>query len=85
MNDEQRDTLRRILSEQGLSDGRIHDVMLLLRYKPDRVQLVFYYAVQGWIQEDIALTIGMSRGSVQHYINNSLADVRLYLREISQS
>lgn len=84
MNEEQRDTLKKVLFKQGLSPNSIHDVLLLLRYKPDRVQLVFYYAVQGWTQADIAAVIGTSQPGVQYYINNSLTDVRLYLQEIAQ-
>jgi DNA-directed RNA polymerase specialized sigma24 family protein len=77
-------TLRDVLRQQGLSERSIEDVELLLRFKPDRVQMVFYYAVQGWTQEDIALTVGMSRGAVRNYIDNSLTEVKLYLQELSK-
>lgn len=83
MNEVQMITLRDVLRQQGLSERRIEDVFLLLRYKPDRVQMVFYYAAQGWTQTDIALTIGTSQQAVSHYINNSLTEVRLYLKEIT--
>lgn len=82
MTEIQQITLRDVLRQQGLSERRIEDVFLLLRFKPDRVQQVFYYAAQGWTQEDMASMIGMTRGAVRHYINNSLTDIRLYLQEI---
>jgi len=81
MTEIQQITLRDVLRQQGLSERSIEDVELLLRFKPDRVQMVFYYAVQGWTQRDIASVIGASKTAVNHYINNSLTDLRLYLME----
>jgi DNA-binding NarL/FixJ family response regulator len=85
MTEIQQITLRDVLRQQGLSERSIEDVELLLRFKPDRVQMVFYYAAQGWTQQDIASVIGMTRGAVQHYINNSMTDLKLYFQEIASS
>lgn len=83
MTEIQQITLRDVLRQKGLSEDSIHDVFLLLRFKPDRVQLVFYYAVQGWTQRDIAAVIGTSKTAVNHYINSSLTDLRLYFMELA--
>jgi len=85
LNEIQMITLRDVLRQQGLSERRIEDVFLLLRFKPDRVQQVFYYAAQGWTQRDIAAVIGTAHSTVQYYIDSSLTDVRLYLQEITKA
>jgi DNA-directed RNA polymerase specialized sigma24 family protein len=74
-------TLRDVLRQQGLSERSIEDVELLLRFKPDRVQMVFYYAAQGWTQQDIASVIGVDRTTVHYYLNNSMSEIKLYLME----
>jgi DNA-binding NarL/FixJ family response regulator len=81
MTEIQQITLRDVLRQQGLSERSIEDVELLLRFKPDRVQMVFYYAAQGWTQEDIALGVGAAQSTVNHYLSNSLAEVKMYLKE----
>ena len=81
MTEIQKITLRDVLRQEGLSERRIEDVFLLLRYKPEHVQLVFYYAAQGWTQTDVALLLGTSQRTVHYHLNVTLFEVRTYLKE----
>lgn len=84
MTEIQQITLRDVLRQAGLSERSIEDVFLLLRFKTERVQMIFYYAAQGWTQGDIAAMLGMAQSTVNHYVNNSMTDLRLYLAEKSK-
>lgn len=76
-------TLRDVLRQEGLSERSIEDVFLLLRYKPERVQQVFYYAAQGWTQTDTAAAMNVSQRTVWYHLNNGLVDIKLYLKELA--
>ena len=79
MTELQKITLRDVFRQQGLSERRIEDAMLLLRFKPERVQLAFYYVAQGMTQEDAAAMMGVSRRLVGHHLSSSCADIKEYL------
>ena len=85
MTEIQQITLRDVLRQEGLSERSIEDIFLLLRFKTERAQMIFYYAAQGWTQSDIGYVVGMSQAGVKYYIDNSLTDLRLYLMEKSAS
>ena len=74
-------TLRDALRTAGLKERKIEDVLLLLRFKPERVQLVFYYRVQGMTQQWIADKLNMSDRQVRRYINKHLSDIKKYLKQ----
>jgi hypothetical protein len=77
----QKITLRDVFRQEGLSERRIEDVMLLLRFKPERVQLAFYYTSIGWTQEAAADEIGVSRVQVSKYLSGQCTDIKEYLHE----
>jgi len=73
-------TLRDVLRQKGLGEWAIRDVLLLLHYKPERAQLVFYYLAQGFTQTETAEKIGITQRSVHYHRSKTLADIDAYLR-----
>lgn len=71
-------TLRDVFAQAGLGEAQIHDVMLLLRFKPERVQLAFYYVATLGTQKAAAAELGVSQQTVGWYLKKC-ADVRRYL------
>ena len=80
MTEYQRITLRDVLRDKGLSDRRIDDVMLLLRYKPHCTQMAFYYVAQGMTQSNAAVMVGVSQQNISRCIHVGCADLLDYLR-----
>ena len=80
MTEYQRITLRDVLRQAGLSERRIDDVFLLLRYKPRRTQMAFYYVAQGMTQANAAVMVGVSQQSISRCIHLGCSDLRDYLR-----
>ena len=73
-------TLRDVLRTAGLRDRQIEDVVLLLSFKRERVQRVFYLRAIGWTQQDIADHVGISQRHVGNIIGNGCAEIYTYLR-----
>ena len=82
MTEIQRITLRDVFRQHGMPESRIHDVMLLLRFKPERVQLAFYYTAIGWTQEQAAREVGVSQRHIGRLVSEGCEDVKIYLRPI---
>ena len=72
--------LRDVFREAGLSDRQIEDIALLLSFKRERVQRVFYLRAIGWKQQDIADHVGISQRHVGNIIGNGCAEIYTYLR-----
>ena len=75
----QKITLRDILTTAGLTPRQVEDVFLLLRFKPERVQMIFYYRSCGETQHETAEKVGCTQNVVYWHLNNSLEDVRKYI------
>ena len=76
----QKITLRDILRTSGLSERQIEDVFLLLSFKPERVQLAFYYRACGNTYEEIGSFIHMSVTQTKRYINDNCGDINKYIK-----
>lgn len=79
MTEVQKITLRDVLRQQGLHERRIDDIMLLLRFKPERVQMAFYYVTSGMTQSGAARMVGVSQMQVSKYIRENCSDIQDYL------
>ena len=77
----QKITLRDILTTAGLKDRQVEDVFLLLSFKPERVQLAFYYRSCGETYEGIGIKINESAQMCHYYVIDSCHDINLYLRQ----
>lgn len=75
----QKITLRDILTTAGLTNRQVEDIFLLLRFKPERVQLVFYYRACEFSQNKISEKTGIPQQTISDIINNNLNDIKLYL------
>lgn len=75
----QKITLRDVLRQKGLPERRIEDVFLLLRFKPKKVQLAFYYVTQGMTQKQAAYMVGVSQMQISKYVRENCSDIRDYL------
>ena len=75
----QKITLRDILTTAGLKQRQVEDVFLLLSFKPESVQLAFYYRACGETYERTAVLIDMSPTQTKRYIHDKCDDIRLYL------
>ena len=75
----QKITLRDILTTAGLKKRQVEDVFLLLSFKPESVQLAFYYRSCGETYERTAVLIDMSPTQTKRYIHDKCDDIRLYL------
>ena len=76
----QKITLRDILMTAGLKKRQVEDVFLLLSFKPESVQLAFYYRACGETYEDVGKLIGQSPRMVFYYISESCSEINDYFR-----
>ena len=76
-------TLRDVLRTAGLRDRQIEDVVLLLSFKRERVQRVFYLRAIGWTLQEIGDCVGVSKQHIGKVLSNGLSEIRLYLSTIS--
>jgi len=76
----QKITLRDILRTSGLSERQIEDVFLLLSFKPERVQLAFYYRACGNTNEETASFINIDESTVRYYIKVGCEDINCYIK-----
>ena len=79
LTDPQKITLKDILTTSGLKQRQVEDVFLLLNFKPERVQLAFYYRACGETYENIGELIDESAQMCHYYVINSCYDINLYL------
>lgn len=79
MTEVQKITLRDVLRQQGLSERRIEDIFLLLRFKPIKVQMAFYYVTSGMTQQEAASIVGVSQMQISKYVRDGCSDIRDYL------
>ena len=79
LTDLQKITLKDILTTSGLKQRQVEDIFLLLSFKPERVQLAFYYRACGETYERTAVLIDMSPTQTKRYIHDKCDDIRLYL------
>ena len=80
MTEYQKITLRNKLIESGLREQQVYDILLLLRFKPLRVQNAFYYSTLGYTYAETADFLNVSAKQAWKYINLNCADIREYLR-----
>ena len=71
----QKITLKDILTTSGLKQRQVEDIFLLLSFKPERVQLAFYYRACGNTLDEIGSFIGMTRQGVSKILNERCCDV----------
>ena len=81
----QQTTLCDVLRTAGLKERQIEDVLLLLRFKPQRVQLAFYYRAQGMTFEQVADMIGEARTTVMYMIDERCDDIKKYIYGVKKS
>ena len=74
-------TLRDVFRQEGLTERQIEDVFLLLSFKPERVQLSFYYVSIGTSHEYAASKVGVSRVHIGNYLRKDCSDIRQYLKQ----
>lgn len=79
MQEWQRIKLRNRLLDAGLREQQVYDILLLLRFKPARVQDAFYYSTLGYTYAEMALMLMVSPKQAWKYINVNCADIREYL------
>ena len=79
LNETQLITLRDVLRTAGLKERQIEDIQLLLRFKPHRVQLAFYYTTIGLSQRETSAILGCAQSTVWHSVNVGCCDIRNYL------
>ena len=72
-------TLCDTLRTAGLKERQIEDIQLLLRFKPQRVQLAFYYTSTGLSLQDTADILGCAKSTVWHSVNVGCFDIKNYL------
>ena len=77
--DIQKITLRDILVSAGLTTRQVEDVFLLLRFKPERVQLAFYYRACGNTFDEIGSFLGVTKKQAWKYINENCIDLNNYV------
>ncbi len=85
MTESQKIILRNALRETHLSENKIHDVMLLLHFKPEPVKQAFYYKSIGYTFDEIGSVIGVSKSTAWAYINDNCSDIKEYLKNICVS
>ena len=76
----QKITLRDILTTSGLKNRQVEDVLLLLSFKPERVQLAFYYRSCGETYEDCGKHISVDESTIRYYLKENCGDIYLYLK-----
>ena len=74
-------TLRDILTTAGLKQSQVEDVFMLLSFKPERVQLAFYYRACGETQEQVGDKLGIHQTTVLRMIDKQCDDIKLYMRD----
>jgi hypothetical protein len=79
MTEIQKITLRDVFRQAGLSERKIEDVFLLLRFKPEEVQLTFYYISLGHTQAETGEKIGVSQRQIGKYLKQKCSDIMEYL------
>ena len=72
-------TLCDTLRTAGLKERQIEDIQLLLRFKPHRVQLAFYYRAQGLSQDVISELTGIPQQTISDYLNKECSDIKEYI------
>jgi DNA-directed RNA polymerase specialized sigma24 family protein len=77
----QKITLRDILITTGLTERQVEDIFLLLRFKPERVQLAFYYRACGNTYEEIGGFMDEPLKTVHDLVTIGCKDIFKYLAE----
>ena len=77
-------TLRDILTNTGLTQRQVEDIFLLLRFKPERVQLAFYYRACGNTYEEIGEMLSISHNQVMWDVSESCKDIKKYLENVKK-
>jgi len=72
-------TLRDILVKGGLESYQVIDIFHMLSTKRERVQLAFYYRVQGMTYQETGDLLGVSHVAVQKMVKSGLSDIHEYL------
>lgn len=85
LTDIQKMTLRDVFRQTRLPENRIHDIFLLLSFKPDPVQQAFYLIATGHTFEEAGELIGVSKMQAWRYVNEACSDIKTYLKIISPS
>ena len=76
----QKITLKDILTTSGLKQRQVEDIFLLLNFKPERVQLAFYYRACGETYEWIGEVLNTPRRTVNDWVNINCVDICMYLK-----
>jgi len=82
VTDTQKTILNRLLLEAGLSQRQAEDIDLLLSFKPENVQLSFYYRMCGDTQQEIADRLHVNQSTVKYYMSESIEDLKKYLKNM---
>ena len=76
----QKITLKDILTTSGLKLRQVEDIFLLLSFKPERVQLAFYYRACGETYDDCGKRIAVDESTIRYYLKENCGDIYLYLK-----
>ena len=79
LNETQKNTLQDILVAGNLSAEQVIDIFHMLSTKRERVQLAFYYRVQGMTYQETGDLLGVSHVAVQKMVKSGLSDIHEYL------
>ena len=83
MNEQQKHELYLKLENIGLRQRQIEDILLLLRFKPERVQLAFYYRAMGKTYQEIGGFLGVSESWARRIFDFNCSDIKKYLNELT--
>ncbi|MDC7125764.1 MAG: hypothetical protein PQJ46_09360 [Spirochaetales bacterium] len=79
MTELQKLVLRDVFRQAGLDERKIEDIFLLLRFKPEKVQLAFYYISTGATQKAAGDEIGVTQQQIGKYLKKC-NDIKEYLK-----
>ena len=79
LNEVQKITLRDVFRQKGLTERKIDDIFLLLRFKPEKVRLAFYYVAIGETQQRAGELVGVSQQQIAYHIKKC-CDIEEYLK-----
>jgi hypothetical protein len=73
--------LSRQLEDEGLTPRQGAHILRLLSFKPEKVQIAFYYRSMGLNQEEIADKIDSTQRQVSRVLSRDCKDIKIYLKK----
>jgi len=76
----QRLTLEDIFRTAGLEEYQIIDILNLLKTKPSKVQMAFYYRACGMTYKEIGVELDISKQYANRIITSQCKEIKKYLK-----